>query len=93
MILDQESGIDLLFTDIGLPRGMDGIALAEAAKQRRPDLKLLFTSGYAAKALQNERKLEGAILNKPFRASELAREIGSALNQEDVLRKINFAAP
>jgi CheY-like chemotaxis protein len=44
-ILQSGESVDLLFTDIGLPGGMDGRQLAVAARQQRPGLKVLFTSG------------------------------------------------
>src|ERR1700751_4258183 len=46
-IVSGGSRIDLLYTDGGLPGGIKGKRLADAARQRRPDLRVLFTSGYA----------------------------------------------
>jgi len=51
-ILERHPGIALLFTDIVIPGGMDGIQLAEAARARRADLKVLFVSGYAEDAIR-----------------------------------------
>jgi CheY-like chemotaxis protein len=45
----QEGRVDLLFTDVVLPSGMNGEALAQHARAVRPDLKVLFTTGYARK--------------------------------------------
>ena len=49
-ILEAGTRIDLLITDVGLPGGMNGRQLADAARQRRPDLKVLFITGYAENA-------------------------------------------
>ncbi|MCZ7599644.1 MAG: response regulator [Gammaproteobacteria bacterium] len=51
-ILERHPDIALLFTDIVIPGGMDGIQLAEAARARRADLKVLFVSGYAEDAIR-----------------------------------------
>ena len=48
-ILNSDRAIDLLVTDVGLP-GMNGRQLAEVARQSRPDLKVLFVTGYAQNA-------------------------------------------
>jgi signal transduction histidine kinase/CheY-like chemotaxis protein len=59
---------DLMITDIGLPYGLDGRALAEAARTMRPDLKILFTSGYGAEPAED-------FLPKPFGRAALAAAI------------------
>ena len=50
-LLDGEKKITLLYADVGLPGGMNGRQLADEALRRRPDLKVLFTSGYARNAI------------------------------------------
>ncbi|HVB78987.1 MAG TPA: ATP-binding protein [Candidatus Binataceae bacterium] len=67
-IVESGARIDLLITDVGLPGGMDGRQLANAVRQQRPDLKVLFTTGYAESAwLGNVRKEQGMeIMIKPF---------------------------
>lgn len=67
-LLDTAKRIDLLITDVGLPGGMNGRQLADAARQRRPDLKVLFVTGYAesaalSSALMNDRM---EVMTKPF---------------------------
>ncbi|OWY59187.1 two-component system sensor histidine kinase/response regulator, partial [cyanobacterium TDX16] len=68
-LLDQAGEIDLLFTDVVMPGGMNGRDVAEAARRARPNLKVLFTSGYAEGALQNDGRLAKGVLllAKPYR--------------------------
>ncbi|MBX9795783.1 PAS domain-containing protein [Sphingomonas sp.] len=81
-MIETDHPIDLLFTDIVMPGGVDGTALAAMALKLRPELKLLFTSGYA-----DQRKLPGdgadgapRILRKPYRRAELAEQVRAALD-------------
>jgi signal transduction histidine kinase/CheY-like chemotaxis protein len=71
--------LDILFTDIVMPGGMDGVELAEAAKRRRPDIEIVLTSGYALR-LHEGVELPGPLINKPYRKSDLEQvfEKGSA---------------
>ena len=80
--LDDVSGIRLLFTDVGLPGGMNGVQLAEAARRRRPDLLVLFTTGYARDAFADHSPLiVGAeVLGKPFNDLSLARKLRDVLD-------------
>lgn len=76
-VLLSSARIDLLITDIGLPGGMDGRKLAEAAQQMRPDLKILFITGYAENALASDRQMQAGmhVLAKPFAIETLASRI------------------
>ena len=78
-LIERHGQIDLLFTDVVMPGGMSGRQLADAARQRRPGLKVLFTSGYDAEAIvQHGRPDPGVqLLPKPYRRRELARRIRS----------------
>jgi PAS domain S-box-containing protein len=80
-ILDSEIRLDLLVTDVGLPGGMNGRQVADAAKVRRPDLKVLFVTGYAENAaIGNGFVGEGMhVLTKPFPIDEFVRRIKSIL--------------
>ncbi len=80
--LARGTAIDLLFTDIVMPGGISGWDLATKAKALRPDLKVLFTSGYAVETLVlRGRATEGtALLNKPYRQAELARRLREVLD-------------
>ena len=68
---------DLLFTDIELPGGMNGTELAEAAQELDPNIKVLFTTGYAREAVLHDRWLQENVpwLLKPYSHRELAREL------------------
>jgi CheY-like chemotaxis protein len=80
-LIDRGDEIDLLFTDVMMPGAINGWQLAVEAINRRPSLKLLFTSGYAAKALVADRRLDAGalLLAKPYRKIELAKMIRAAL--------------
>ena len=71
-LLSSETEVDLLFTDVMMPGGMDGVRLAEAGMQARPGLKVLLTSGYAETLARGQADLGGLpILAKPYRRDEL----------------------
>ncbi len=80
-ILRSAERIDLLFTDILLSDGMNGIELARAAKALRPGLKVLFASGHAEEALGQQNGLEPGmkLLAKPYRKRDLASAVGALL--------------
>jgi CheY-like chemotaxis protein len=72
--------IDLLFTDVVMPGGIDGFQLIEEARRLRPQLKVLCASGYAESAIERFGRPPGIeLLQKPFRARELARRIRRTL--------------
>ena len=73
--------IDLLITDVGLPNGMNGRQLADAARAIRPGLKVLFITGYAENAAVGNGHLEHGmeLLTKPFALDELARKVRDTL--------------
>jgi CheY-like chemotaxis protein len=74
-LLDQDIAFDVLFTDVIMPGGMNGRELADAVIRRRPGLPVLFTSGYPEAAIMHDGRLDPgvALLNKPYRQSDLAR--------------------
>jgi signal transduction histidine kinase/ActR/RegA family two-component response regulator len=82
-ILQSDRRIDLLITDIGLP-GLNGRQLADAARERRPDLKILFMTGYAENAALASGFLEPgmAMITKPFAMAALATRIRAIIEGE-----------
>ena len=80
-IVDDVAAIDLLFTDVIMPGGMNGRQLVEEALKRRPGLKTLYTSGYTENAIVHHGRLDSGVLLlvKPYRKAELARMIRLAL--------------
>ncbi len=80
-LLDAGDRFDLLFTDIGLPAGINGFELAHQARQRQPDLKVLFTTGYGNNGGQNGHEAGGSqhLIRKPYRSDELAAALRAAL--------------
>ena len=76
-ILDSKRRIDLMITDVGLPGGMNGRQVADAARVLRKDLKVLFITGYAENAAVGNGHLDAGmeILAKPFAMSTLAGKV------------------
>ena len=74
-ILQSGIGIDLLISDVGLPGGMNGMQLANAARVSRPALRVLFITGYAADALPISLEPGMSVLTKPFSVASLADRI------------------
>jgi len=80
--LSEGPEVDVLFTDVVMPGGINGWELAERARQIRPGLKVVLTSGYALETLAERGRLpEGAVVvNKPYRKTELAKRLREALD-------------
>ncbi len=76
-MVHSRPGIDLLITDVGLPGGMNGRQVADAALALRPDLKILFITGYAENAVIGNEQLAPnmAVMTKPFAMDALAARI------------------
>ncbi|MDR6954961.1 PAS domain S-box-containing protein [Ancylobacter sp. 3268] len=76
-ILQSDVRVDLLITDVGLPGGMNGRQVADAARLRRPHLKVLFVTGFAENAAVGNGHLEAGmeVITKPFMMTELANKI------------------
>lgn len=76
-ILNSDRHIDLLVTDVGLPGGMNGRQVADAARVSRPELSVLFITGYAENAVLNHGHLDNGmhVLTKPFQIEVFARRV------------------
>jgi CheY-like chemotaxis protein len=82
--LEADPEVDLLFTDLGLPGGMNGRQLADAAAQRRPRLRVLFTTAYARNAIVHHGRLDPGVelIVKPFTQTDLAKKIRRVLDRQ-----------
>ena len=80
-VIDSGKEIDLLFTDVIMPGSMNGRELAEQAIKRKPDIRVLYTSGYTENAIIHHGRLDAGVLllAKPYRRSDLATLIRAAL--------------
>lgn len=78
-----EGRIHLLFTDVVLPGGMTGANLAEQARGVRPDMRILFTTGYARDAIVHQGRLDAGVdlITKPFTYTDLATRIRESLDK------------
>jgi PAS domain S-box-containing protein len=83
-IIDRGHKIDLLFTDVVMPGGMNGRQLADEATRRRPGLKILFTTGYTRNAIVHQGRLDPGLqmIGKPYTYQELGAKIRALLDRE-----------
>lgn len=80
-IIDGAERVDLLLTDVVMPGGMNGKELAVAARRQRPDLPILFTSGFPGTSQDGGIAFDAddVLLSKPYRKQELARVVRKML--------------
>jgi len=81
--LETSERVDLLFTDVVLPLGMNGVELARRARLLRPGLPVLYTSGYAEESVLDLARDEPGfdLVRKPYRREELARKLRGKLDR------------
>jgi CheY-like chemotaxis protein len=79
----QYKEIDLMLTDIIMPGGMNGVELAEKARQLRPDLKVIYTSGFPADAFAEGLGtcVDGPMLRKPYHRAEFAAMVQRTMEE------------
>ncbi|MDB5558375.1 MAG: histidine kinase [Enterovirga sp.] len=81
-ILERQATIDLLFTDVVLPNGLDGERLAYNARALRPGIKVLFTTGYSRNAIVHQGRLDAGVqlIAKPYSYVDLAAKVRDVLD-------------
>jgi len=81
-LLGTDTRVDLLFTDVVLPGGMTGAQVAAQGRELRPDLKVLFTTGYARNAIFHHGRLDKGVqlITKPFTFADLAAKVRDLLD-------------
>jgi signal transduction histidine kinase len=81
-VLDRPPRVDLLFTDVVLPGPDNGRVLATKARQKYPDLPVLYTTGYTRNAIVHQGRLDADVelLNKPYTQQDLARKVRELLD-------------
>ena len=84
LLLQSRAPIDLLLTDVGLPASLNGRQLADAARVSRPDLRVLFITGYAETAASGQGRLDPGmeVLTKPFAMHTLAERVAALLDRD-----------
>jgi PAS domain S-box-containing protein len=82
-VLQAAHDVDLLFTDVVLPDGMDGRRLADEARRRRPGIRILFTTGYTRNAIVHNGRLDPGVnlITKPFSFEGLAAKVREVLDR------------
>jgi CheY-like chemotaxis protein len=78
-LLTRPAHLDLLVTDVGLPNGLNGLQVADAAREHWPGLPVLFITGYVDDALNGQLAPGMQVIGKPFRLDELAVRIAAML--------------
>jgi CheY-like chemotaxis protein len=82
-LLEEDPSVELVFTDVGLPGGMNGRQVANEARQRWPGLRVLFTTGYARNAIVHHGRLDPGVelIVKPYTLAALAAKIRAAIDR------------
>lgn len=89
-LLDDRDSIDLLFTDLVMPGGMNGLVLARRVRERFPGLPVLLTTGYTDEEAAPGADWSGMdILNKPYRRTDLAERVRAALGDGGSARPVD----
>ena len=80
-VVAREPGIELLVTDVIMPGGMNGVELARRVRQLKPDVKIIYSSGFPSNTLaeRSGTEVDGPLLNKPYQRSEFEAAIDHAM--------------
>ncbi len=83
-IHQNEPELDLLVTDVIMSGGINGVALSQRMRQRQPDLRVVFTSGFPADALarRDNTRVDGPLVGKPYQRHELNAAIGRTMQEQ-----------
>ena len=82
VLAGPDAKVDLLFTDLIMPGSMNGLGLADEVRRTRPDLPVLFTTGYNEELVTDGQRAAGMdLIGKPYRRTELADRVNAALNR------------
>jgi CheY-like chemotaxis protein len=84
-LLRARARVDVLVTDVGLPGGLNGRQVADAARERRPGLPVLFITGYADGALDSQLAPGMEVIGKPFALDALAARVRAMLEVAPVI--------
>jgi PAS domain S-box-containing protein len=80
----EDSAFDLLFTDVVLPGGMNGVEIGEQAKRIQPGIKVLYTSGYTENTVVHSGELDqgATLVSKPYRRQDLLEKVRALLDSD-----------
>jgi CheY-like chemotaxis protein len=87
-VLEADPNVELLFTDVGLPGGLNGRQLADEARRRHPELAVLYTTGYARNAIVHQGRLDPGVelITKPFTFASLAAKVNAIFERRESVR-------
>jgi CheY-like chemotaxis protein len=85
VLLRSDQAFALLFTDLVLPGGMNGVEIAEEAIRLQPQIRFLFTSGYASKGIirSAQSDFSEVLIKKPYRRADLLQKVRAVLDRAD----------
>ena len=89
-VLESRTDIAVIFTDIGLPGGMNGRQLADEARKRQSTIKVLFTTGYARNAIVHDGRLDPGVelLTKPFTQAALGEKMRDIIDAKSTPARV-----